>query len=129
MNYQEIISTLFFMVVVPLLTVLTTYLVTLIKKKTLELESKIENEELTKYLLLAQDILTSCIKNTNEVFVNELKKDGKLDKESAKKAFEMTKKSFEDLATEDCKKALNMMYGDYMKWIDTTIESMVNDSK
>jgi len=88
---QELISQIFQIVIIPLLGVLTSFLVTYIKIKRDQCIAKLDNETYTKYLTMLTDTITDCVVATNQTYVETLKKEGKFDAEAQKIAFDKTK--------------------------------------
>ena len=90
MEWLALLYEIFEVCVIPLLGVLTVYIVKFIQKKTEELNSKNENELMNKYLTMLSDTIVDCVIATNQTYVESLKKQGKFDLEAQKVAFEMT---------------------------------------
>jgi hypothetical protein len=70
------------MCIVPLLGIITVYIVNYIKAKTLELNTTNTNEILVKYLTMLSDTVCDCVIATNQTYVNSLKAQGKFDAEA-----------------------------------------------
>lgn len=126
---QELISQIFQIVIIPLLGVLTSFLVTYIKIKRDQCIAKLDNETYTKYLTMLTDTITDCVVATNQTYVETLKKEGKFDAEAQKIAFDKTKTAVLQLLAEDAKDYLTQAMGDLNAYIDTKIEAEVNFSK
>ena len=60
--------------VIPLLGVLTAYLVKYIKIKSAEIQATVDNDTADKYIALLSDTITACVIATNQTYVEELKK-------------------------------------------------------
>ena len=122
---MEILQQIFELCVVPLLGVLTTYLVKLIRKKNEELDAKVSKEVSKKYIDMLADTITDCVVSTNQTYVDALKEANAFDKEAQKKAFELTYNKIMNVLTEDAKEYLTTIYGDLEIYITTKIESEV----
>lgn len=122
---MEILQQIFELCVIPLLGILTTYLVKLIRKKNEELDAKVSKEVSRKYIDMLADTITDCVVSTNQTYVDALKAANAFDKEAQKKAFELTYNKIMNVLTEDAKEYLTTIYGDLEIYITTKIESEV----
>ena len=122
---MEILQQFFELCVIPLLGILTTYLVKLIRKKNEELDAKVSKEVSKKYIDMLADTITDCVISTNQTYVDALKTANAFDKEAQKKAFELTYNKIMNVLTEDAKEYLTTIYGDLEIYITTKIESEV----
>ena len=122
---MEILQQIFELCVIPLLGILTTYLVKLIRKKNEELDAKVSKEVSKKYIDMLADTITDCVISTNQTYVDALKAANAFDKEAQKKAFELTYNEIMNVLTEDAKEYLTTIYGDLEIYITTKIESEV----
>lgn len=122
--------------VIPLLGILTTYLVAFIKAKKNELIKKteqIENErkqELTqKYLELAEDTVVKCVIATNQTFVDSLKAKGDFTEEAWKEAFQKTYTSVTKILAGEAEMYLTESVGDLKVYLTNLIEAAVAENK
>lgn len=122
---MEILQQIFELCVIPLLGILTTYLVKLIRKKNKELDEKVSKEVSRKYINMLADTITDCVVSTNQTYVDALKESNAFDKEAQKKAFELTYNKIMNILTEDAKEYLTTIYGDLEIYITTKIESEI----
>lgn len=122
---MEILQQIFELCVIPLLGILTTYLVKLIRKKNEELDAKVNKEVSKKYIDMLANTITDCVVSTNQTYVDALKAANAFDKEAQKKAFELTYNKIMNVLTEDAKEYLTTVYGDLEIYITTKIESEV----
>lgn len=129
MEWLTILYKIFEVCVIPLLGVLTVYIVKFIQKKTQELNSKNENELMNKYLTMLSNTIIDCVIATNQTYVESLKKQGKFDLEAQKVAFEMTYNAVINVLSNDAKTYLSNIYGDLNKYITNIIEAEVNKNK
>ena len=90
MEWMILLQQIFEVCIVPLLGVLTCYIVNYIKAKTAELNTNNSNELLTKYLTMLSDTVCDCVIATNQTYVEALKNKNAFDAEAQKIAFEMT---------------------------------------
>lgn len=115
--------------VIPLLGVLTAYLVNYIKAKSAELNDKVDNDMANKYIKMLTQTITDCVVATNQTYVEALKKDNAFTKEAQKEAFQKTYDAVMLVLTDDAKDYLAEVYGDLTAYITMKIEAEVNISK
>lgn len=129
MNYSEIIITIFQVCIIPLLGVLTTFLVKWLQIKSNELQNKMDNELADKYMTILTNTITECVLATNQTYVDALKQQNKFDLEAQKIAFEKTSEAVMAILTKDAKKYLESVVGDLELFIKQKIEAEVNLNK
>ena len=129
MDWLNLLNDIFQVCIIPLLGVLTTYLVKYIQIKMEEIQVKTENELIDKYLSMLASTVTECVIATNQTYVETLKKEGKFDLEAQKKAFEMTKDAVMMILTEEAQEYLSAAVGDLNIFIAQQIEAAVNVEK
>lgn len=117
------------MCIIPLLGVLTAYLVNYIKAKSIELTNKTDSEMADKYIKMLTQTITDCVIATNQTYVEALKKQGAFTKEAQKEAFQKTYDAVMLVLTDDAKDYLTEAYGDLTAYITMKIEAEVNMSK
>ena len=126
---MELLSQIFEVCIIPLLGVLTTFLVRYINAKMKTLVDTISDEKQKKYIEMLNNTITDCVIATTQTYVDTLKKQGKFDKEAQEKAFLMTFNAVSGLLTEESKKYLNEAIEDLDLYIKQKIESEVNINK
>ena len=129
MNKIEILNQIFKLCIVPLLAILTTYLVNLIRKKSNEIQEGIDSSIANKYLDMLTDTIVSCVISTNQTYVNELKDQNAFDKEAQLEAFKRTYQAVMSILGEDAKEALGEFYGDLPTLVTQLIEMIVADNR
>ena len=123
------LNDIFQVCVIPLLGVLTTYVVKYIQVKMEEIQLKTENEMINKYLAMLASTVTECVIATNQTYVDALKKEGKFDIDAQKKAFEMTRDAVMLILTEEAQNYLSVAVGDLNLYIAQQIEAAVKVEK
>ena len=126
---MELITQIFEVCIIPLLGVLTTFLVRYINAKMKTLVDTISDEKQKKYIEMLNNTITDCVIATTQTYVDTLKKQGKFDKEAQEQAFLMTFNAVSSLLTEESKKYLNEAIEDLDLYIKQKIESEVNINK
>ena len=129
MEWMVLLEQIFQLCVIPLLGILTTYLVTYIRVKTVELNTNNSNELLSKYLTMLSDTVCDCVIATNQTYVEALKNKNAFDTEAQKVAFEMTYNAVIKVLSSEAKDYLTNIYGDLSIYITNMIEAEVNRSK
>lgn len=129
MDYMEMLQKIFEVCVIPLLGILTTYLVLFIKQKSKELQETTDNELYKKYIELLQDTIVRCVIATNQTYVEALKNKNAFDKEAQEHAFKMTYDAVMAILTDDAKVYLSNVFGDLETYITKLIEAEVNVNK
>lgn len=125
----EMLNEIFEVCIIPLLGVLTAYLVKFINAKSAELASSRQNELERKYITMLNDTITDCVIATTQTYVDSLKKQGAFDADAQKMAFTMTYTSVMNLLTEEATEYLNEAVGDLNLYITQKIEAEVNLNK
>lgn len=129
MNWLEMLQQIFQVCIIPLLGVLTTYLVMFIKNKSAALQEQTDNELYKKYIALLDETITKCVIATNQTYVEALKDKNAFDIEAQKKAFEMTYQSVLAILSKDAQEYLTEAVGDLNAYIVKSIEAQVNANK
>lgn len=129
MNYTELIATIFQVCIIPLLGVLTTFLVKWLQIKSSELQIKMDNDVADKYMTMLTNTITECVLATNQTYVETLKQQNKFDLEAQKIAFDKTSEAVMAILTEDAKEYLESAVGDLELFIRQKIEAEVNLNK
>lgn len=129
MDYTELITTIFQVCIIPLLGVLTTFLVKWLQIKSSELQIKMDNDVANKYMDMLTNTITECVLATNQTYVEALKQQNKFDLEAQRIAFDKTSEAVMAILTEDAKKYLESAVGDLELFIRQKIEAEVNLNK
>lgn len=136
MEWSILINEIFQVCLIPLLGVLTTYLVKYIQVKAEEIQLKNKeredfehSEKLNKYIAMLADTITQCVIATNQTYVESLKKEGKFDLEAQQIAFQKTLLAVQATLTAEAKQYLIEFYGDLDIYITSAIEAAVNSNK
>ena len=115
--------------IIPLLGILTAYVVKYIRVKSKEITAKTENDKADKYIDMLAETISACVIATNQTYVEALKKQNAFTKEAQEEAFKMTYEAIMLILTEDAVDYLTQIYGDLSAYIGTQIEAAVNQSK
>lgn len=115
--------------VIPLLGILTAYVVKYINAKSAEIQNKVDNDTANKYIAMLDDTICACVIATTQTYVEALKKDNAFTKEAQKEAFNLTFNAVMAVLTDDAKKYLAEVYGDLTAYITNKIEAEVSLNK
>lgn len=115
--------------VIPLLGVLTAYIVKFIKIKSTEIQANVDNDTADKYIAMVSETISACVIATNQTYVEALKKENAFTVEAQKEAFQLTYNAVMAILTDEAKAYLAEIYGDVTAYITNKIEAEVNISK
>lgn len=115
--------------VIPLLGVLTAYVIKFINFKSIEIQNQVDNDLADKYIAMITDTISACVMATNQTYVEVLKKQNAFTAEAQKEAFNLTYNAVMSILTDDAKDYLAEIYGDVSAYITNKIEAEVNINK
>lgn len=125
----QLVAQIFQICIIPLLGILTTFLVAWIKSKKDALKQQTDSELAKKYLDMLDNTITDCVIAMNQTYVNSLKQQGKFDSEAQKKAFTDVYNKVIAILGQDAIEYLNSAVGDLNEYISSKIEKEVNSNK
>lgn len=129
MDIMALLSQIFELCVIPLLGILTKFLIDFLKSKSQELQAKTENDIEAKYLQKITETIITCVVATNQTYVESLKKQGKFDANAQEAAFKMTYEAVVALLSDEIKKYIVDISGDLQLYLSQKIEAEVNSLK
>ena len=89
------------------------------------LKKRTNNARAQQYIDRAQEYLTTAVAMTNQVFVDQLKKDGKFDEENQAAAFQMTMETWLKMISDDMKNVIVEEVGNFEAWAEAQLEASV----
>lgn len=125
----EIVIQIIQVCVIPLLGILTKYLVDCLTAKRNEINSKIDNETAQKYTNMIYQTVVDCVIATNQTYVDSLKKSGSFDEAAQKEAFNRTMNAIMTILSDDAKEYITEATGDLNTYLTQLIEAEVNKRK
>ena len=125
----QLVAQIFQICIIPLLGILTTFLITWIKSKKDALKQQTDSELAKKYLDMLNNTITDCVIAMNQTYVNSLKQQGKFDSEAQKKAFTDVYNKVIAILGQDAIEYLNSAVGDLNEYISSKIEKEVSTNK
>lgn len=127
---NQILSNVFNLLVIPLLPVVTAFLIAYLKKKTSDLQSRLQNEETSRYIQLVENAICSMVSTVNQIYVDDIKAVNEhLTVEEQKNAFQMAKNQIVKIAGDTAITALNQLYNDSETYLNNRIEYYVSLAK
>lgn len=115
--------------IIPLLGILTAYVVKFVNAKSAEIQNKVDNDTADKYIAMLADTINACVIATNQTYVEALKKDNAFTADAQKEAFKLTFDAVMAVLTDDAKDYLTNIYGDLTTYITNKIEAEVKLNK
>ena len=115
--------------IIPLLGLLTAYVVKYVNAKSAEMQAKVENDKADKYIAMLDETICACVIATSQTYVEALKKENAFTKEAQLEAFDKTFNAIMKVLSEDAKKYLTAIYGDLTIYITNKIEAEVSLNK
>lgn len=125
----ELITQIFELVIIPLLGIVTTYIVKLVNKKMTEIDVSVDNELASKYIAMLDKTISECVLATNQTYVESLKNKGEFTTEAQKEAFEKTFNTVVEILGDDAIEYLREAVGDLTVYIENKIEAEVKLNK
>ena len=125
MDWNNILTQIFELVLFPLLIIGSTYLIYFLSVKTKEIKDKTDNDTFDKYLDMLNNTITQCVIATTQTYVEALKKEGKFDAEAQKIAFQKTYDNVMSILTTESKYYLQTALGDLEAYVNNKIEAEV----
>ena len=89
------------------------------------IKGKLKCQKAQQYIDRAQEYLTSAVAMTNQVFVNQLKADGKFDEENQAAAFQMAMDTWLKMLSDDMKNVIIAEVGNFEAWAEAQLEARV----
>ena len=129
MDWMDLLRQICEVCVIPLLSVLTAYLVALINTKKNEIKEKTKSEKLRKYIDMLSVTITACVLVTNQTYVESLKGKDLFDEEAQREAFQQTFNAVMGILSDEARLYLSEAYGDLDELITAKIEAEVSAQK
>ena len=122
---KELLEIIMQAVIIPTIVAVGGFVVTYLNAKAKEIQKRVENEEVRKYVDIASDTVLASVEAVYQTYVEELKFRGEFDDEAKKRAFSLAKEHIKKILNTNAKEAIALLYGDINLWIDTKIEQAV----
>ena len=122
MDWEEVLALVLNSLIKIVGTILVPYICYVVSKK-------IHNDVLNGYVCDAINVIFNAVECINQTFVDELKKEGRFDKEAQIEAFNRCKELVMKMLSDAAKDAIIKSCGDLETWIAMQIESAVAEAK
>ncbi len=129
MDWTNVLSQVFELLIYPVIGVAGIYLTYLISVKIGELKQKTTNDTSKKYLDMLDTTIQNAVLATTQTYVDSLKKQGKFDAEAQKVAFKQTYDAVMQVLTDEAIKYITTSVGDLETYVTNKIEANVKLSK
>lgn len=129
MDKIELLNQIFSLCIVPLLGILTSYIISFIRLKKNDLIVSTNNSLTEKYLNFIEQTIVSCVVATNQTYVNALKDKNAFDEAAQKEAFRLTYEAVISIINEDVQRVVAMVVDDLELYIKEKIEAEVAYNK
>ena len=129
MEWLDLLYDVLKVCVIPLLGILTAYVVKWLHAKEAETLNKIDNDLADKYIAMLFETVRDCVSATTQTYVESLKKQDAFDAAAQKVAFQMSFDAVMAVLTDDAKVYLTSVYGDLNAYIANRIEAEVKAQK
>lgn len=129
MDWLTLVNEIFRVCVVPLLGVLTAYIISFIRKKQVEITTNAKNNLEKKYVDMLAQTIADCVEATNQTYVDALKEQNIFDADAQDEALRRTYTAIITILSEEAKHYLEEFYGDLNEYIVNKIEAQVKEQK
>lgn len=129
MTTLDLLNQIFEVCIIPLLGILTTYVVQLLQTKTKEIKQKAEYDKVAKYNAMILQTIQDCLVATNQTYVNSLKEQDKFDLNAQKIALKQTYNAVLVMLSKEIKDYITETSGDLETYIIQLIESQIGYNK
>ena len=129
MNILMLLQQIFEVCIVPLLGILTAFLVQYINAKKVEISTNVDNKLADKYISMLADTITKCVIATNQTYVDSLKDKEVFTVEAQKEAYQKTMDAVMAILSDEAKTYLTNTFGDLETYLQTQIEATVSANK
>lgn len=129
MDWLSLLYQILELCVIPILGVLTAYIIKYIDIKNIEIQSKVDNDTANKYIAMLANTISACVMATNQTYVEALKRENAFSAEAQKEAFNLTFNAVMSVLTQEAQEYLTEVYGDLTAYITYKIEAEVNAHK
>lgn len=126
---KDIVTSIFEMIIIPLLSLVSIYIIRWVNEKTNTLKEENENAYIDKYLTMLDKTITQTVTAINQTYVDDLKKQNKFDLDAQKHAFEQVYNTVVSSLSEEAEFYLNEVITDLNAYITNKIEETVHEVK
>lgn len=125
----EMLQEIFFTCLLPLAGILCAYGIMAIRKYISDLNAELDNALFEKYSQMLIQTVESCVNATNQIYVDELKKQGQFGWKEHDIAYHKTLDAVKGILSAEAQKYLAEIYGDLDLYISQLIQDSVRSLK
>ena len=126
---KDIVTSIFEMIIIPLLSLVSIYIIRWVNAKTNFIKEESDNVYIDKYLTMLDKTIASTVTAINQTYVDDLKKQNKFDLDAQKHAFEQVYNTVVSSLSEEAEFYLNEVITDLNAYITNKIEETVHEVK
>ena len=126
---KDIVTSIFEMIIIPLLSLVSIYIIRWVNEKTNFIKEESDNVYIDKYLTMLDKTIASTVTAINQTYVEDLKKQNKFDLDAQKHAFEQVYNTVVSSLSEEAEFYLNEVITDLNAYITNKIEETVHEVK
>ena len=128
MDWLSILQQIFELCIIPLLGIVTKFVIDYITQKKEQIKAQTNNELAQKYLDILNDTIAKCVTATNQTYVESLKEQNVFDANAQKEEFNKTYNAVIGTQKKKKKKYLPIVIGDMQTYITKHNEASVKAS-
>lgn len=129
LDWMKILQQVVEVCLIPLLGLLTSYIIMYIKAKNKQFKQQIDNDLYAKYMDMLETTIIDCVIATNQTYTEALKKQNAFTVEAQKEAFAKTYNAVMAILSQDAVDYLTAFVGDLDLFIKQKIEAEVSENK
>lgn len=129
LDWMRILQQVVEVCLIPLLGLLTSYIIMYIKAKNKQFKQQVDNDLYAKYMDMLETTIVDCVIATNQTYTEALKKQNAFTAEAQKEAFAKTYNAVMAILSQDAVDYLTAFVGDLDLFIKQKIEAEVSENK
>lgn len=129
MFINDVFTIIIQIIIIPLLIILSTFLINLIKTKINNLQKTTEDKTLSNYLILLDEAVDTAVAYINQTYVNQLKADNTFDEKAQQEALSKAYSRVVKTLTYEATDYLQTHIGEFSNYIFAKIEASVYNNK
>lgn len=129
LDWMRILQQVVEVCLIPLLGLLTSYIIIYIKAKNKQFKQQVDNDLYAKYMDMLETTIVDCVIATNQTYTEALKKQNAFTAEAQKEAFAKTYNAVMAILSQDAVDYLTAFVGDLDLFIKQKIEAEVSENK
>lgn len=131
-DFQMILINIVYIFIVMIVPILINFMTKCINNKVDQIQATTKLSKYTQmnqYIDTAQSVITMAVQSVSQTYVDSLKKNGQWNEATANIAKDKAITLAKSLITTDSENAIETIFGDFEKYIDTKVEEIVKKLK